>query len=138
MSYLLQYASRLREAPAPGPRLDERARLNHPGYFGEAYVLVRVGDTTGQPVIPRRRKRALLPAPEIVLEMADCANAINLEFALHDAGHRENSRHKIDTLLAALHRFRAALEAEAQLAAQRELRAGAGRLSTPTIRPGPR
>jgi hypothetical protein len=123
MSYLIQYATRGADAVVAkrrGVRVDERARLNLPGYFGDAYVHVFVEDTTGRNVRPRRRKRPLLPVPRTVLEVADCSNSIHLEFALHTDGHRANALHKIDTLVGALQRFRDALVAEAELAALRE------------------
>jgi hypothetical protein len=46
---------------------------------------------------------------------------INLEFSVDSPEIRENSLHKIATLIAALERFRAGLEAEAGLRAWREL-----------------
>jgi hypothetical protein len=97
--------------PTKRVRVDEHTRLNRPGYCGDAYVYVFVEDTSAQ----RRRRE-----PRIELTIADCTNEIHLEFALAEAGYRANSIHKIDTLLAALHRFRVALVAEAELAATRE------------------
>jgi hypothetical protein len=47
-------------------------------------------------------------------------NEINLEFSVECPTLRENSLHKVDTLLHALARFRSALEAEAELYAHRE------------------
>jgi hypothetical protein len=47
-------------------------------------------------------------------------NQINLEFSVDSPELRENSLHKIATLIAALERFRAGLEAEAELRALRE------------------
>jgi hypothetical protein len=89
-------------------RVDEHTRLNRPRLYGDAFVRVFVEDTHG-----RRRE------PHIDLQIADCTNMIHLEFSLADACLRENSFFKIDTLLGALHRFRDALAAEAELAAQR-------------------
>ena len=74
-------------------------RLNRPGLYGDAYVRVYVDDT-----------------PEFVLEIADCTNAINLEFSVASAQLRENSLFKIDTLIDALQRFRDGLVAEVELA----------------------
>jgi hypothetical protein len=115
MSYLLQYARRPDSiAPrAPTARVDEYARLNRPGLYGDAFVCVFVEDTT-----VRRRRRA----PRFVLEIGDCTNTINLEFSIETAQLRENSLFKIDTLLGALHRFRDGLAAEAELAAERQRR----------------
>jgi hypothetical protein len=112
MSYLLQYARRpdsIAPRPKCGVRVDEHTRLNRPGLYGDAFVRVFVEDTS------RGRRRA----PKIDLQIADCTNVINLEFSLVDARFRENSLFKIDTLLGALHRFRDALAAEADLAANR-------------------
>ena len=113
MSYLLQYARRPDStAPrTPAARVDEYARLNRPGLYGDAFVRVVVGDTTAR----RRRKRN----PQLVLQIADCTNTINLEFSLETAQLRDNSLFKVDTLLGALHRFRDGLLAEADRAAQR-------------------
>jgi hypothetical protein len=53
--------------------------------------------------------------PHIELQIADCVNTINLEFSLETPELRKNSLYKVDTLLGALHRFRDALAAEADL-----------------------
>jgi hypothetical protein len=115
MSYMLQYARRPDSiAPrTPATRVDEYARLNRPGLYGDAFVRVFVEDTA------RRRRDC---DPRLVLQIADCTNTINLEFSLETAQLRENSRFKVDTLLGALHRFRDGLAAEAELAEQREQR----------------
>ena len=117
MSYLLQYARRP-DSIAPrttATRVDEYARLNHPGLYGDAFVRVFVEDTTAR---RRRRDRD----PQLVLQIGDCTNTINLEFSLETAQLRENSLFKVDTLLGALHGFRDGLAAEAELAEQREQR----------------
>lgn len=111
MSYLLQYATR---RPARGARVDENLRLNRPGLYGDAYVRVFVGDTSGA------RVRGRPPHPHLKLRIADCTNVIVLEFELTTAQLRENSLFKIDTLLGSLARFREALAAEAALYAERE------------------
>ena len=105
MSYLLQYARRP-DSIAPRKlvaRVDEYARLNRPGFYGDAYVRVYVDDTPG-----------------FVLEIADCTKAINLEFSVDSAELRENSLFKIDTLIGALQRFRNGLAAEVELAEHAE------------------
>jgi hypothetical protein len=117
MSYLLQYARRP-DSITPRTRVahvDEYARLNRPGLYGDAYVRVFVEDTTA-----RRHRRGA--DPELVLQIADCTNTINLEFSLETAQLRENSLFKVNTLLGALHRFRDGLAAEAERAWQRERR----------------
>ena len=108
MTYLLNYATRR------GVRVDERTRLNRPGFYGDAHVRVFVEDTTG--CNWRRRP----PEPRIRLRIADCTNRINLEFSLETPELRGNSLFKVDTLLGALHGFREALDAEAELYARRE------------------
>jgi len=111
MSYLTQYAvSRGR-----GARVDERTRLNRPDFDGGAYVRVYVEDTSN-----RKLRPGLLPSPRLRLRIADCANQINLEFSVDSAELRENSLSKIETLIAALERFRAGLTSEAELRVQRE------------------
>jgi len=116
MSYLLHYMRRPESiAPRkPGVRVDEYARLNLPGLYGDAFVRVLVEDTS------KTRRRAA--EPQLVLQIADCIHTINLEFSLPTVQLRENSLHKVDTLLGALRRFRDALAAEAELAALRERR----------------
>jgi hypothetical protein len=116
MSYLLEFAGRRRGrslAVCRRARVDERVRLNRPGYYGDAYVHVFVEDTSTRTRHPR-----------LVLAIADCTNEINLEFSLETAGYRENSLFKIDTLLASLGRFRDGLAAEAELQEQRARKEG--------------
>jgi hypothetical protein len=118
MSYLTQYAGwrpvavRRRRR---GARVDERALLNLPAFDGGAYVRVYVEDTS-----TRKRRRPV--APRVRLRIADCINEINIEFSVESAEERENSRHKIETLTAALERFRAGFAAEAELRELREQR----------------
>jgi len=112
MSYLLQMVRRRDATPhTRTPRVDEYARLNRPGLYGDAFVRVYVDDTTAA-----RRRHA---DPGFVLQIADCINTINLEFSVTSAELRENSLFKIDTLLFALQRFRDGLAAEAELAERR-------------------
>ena len=112
MSYLTQYATRAPRTRGTG--VDEKLRLNLPGFHGDAYVRVFVEDTTF------RRWRRQPPEPRIRFRIADCSNEISLWFELDSPAARENSLHKIDTLLGALRRFRDALDAEAELYAHRE------------------
>ena len=112
MSYLLKFVRRGATAtPRQVARVDEYTRLNRPGLYGDAFVRVCVEDTTGDPANDD---------PQLTLQIADCTNTINLEFALDSPLYRENSLFKVDTLLGVLHRFRDALAAEAELAAYRE------------------
>jgi hypothetical protein len=50
--------------------------------------------------------------PRMILEIADCADRINLEFDADSEAARANSLHKLDTLITALRIFRAGVEAE--------------------------
>jgi hypothetical protein len=106
LSYLSRFATR-----APSTRVDERTRLNLPGFHGDAAVRVFVENTEG------RRGEI---EPRIRLKISDCDNRISLWFELDTPGERQNALHKIATLLGALHRFEEALKAEAELAARRD------------------
>jgi hypothetical protein len=112
MSYLSSYATR--NPRVRGVGVDEKIRLNLPGFHGGAYVRIFVEDTTF------RRWRRRPPEPRIRLRIADCSNEISLSFELHSPEARENALHKINTLLGAFQRFQSALEAEAELYAHRE------------------
>jgi hypothetical protein len=114
MSYLLQYAG-ARASSRGGARVDERITLNRPAFDGGAHVRVFVEDTSA-----RRIRRRRLPSPRLKLRIADCVNEIHLSFSVDSAAERENSLHKIETLIAALERFRSGLTAEAELRARRE------------------
>ena len=118
MSYLAEYAWTRRSSaqPArPGARVDERTRLNRPEFDGGAHVRAFVEDTS-----QRRARRRRAPSPRLKLRIADCTNEIHLEFSVDSAAARENSLYKIETLIAALDRFRRALAAEAELRVRRE------------------
>ena len=71
-------------------------------------------DTTFRKCGAGRRTRAS------VCGIAECSNEISLWFELHTPEARENALYKINTLLGALERFRAALDAEAELYEHRE------------------
>ena len=101
-----------------GIRVDERIVLNRPKFDGGAHVRVYVEDTSAR----RARFRRSPPTPHLRLRIADCVNEIALEFSVCSPELRENSLHKIETLLGALSRFRSGLEAEAELYAARERR----------------
>jgi hypothetical protein len=119
MSYLKHALPRL-AAVRPGKRarvalLDEHVVLNFPAFDGGAHVRAFVEDTSA-----RKRRRRRPPSPRLKLRITDCVSEINLEFSVDSPEIRENSLHKIATLIAALERFRAALEAEAELRVSRE------------------
>ena len=100
-------------------RVNERWFLNLPGFHGGAYVVAYVEDTRERDL---RRDNGCDDAectrcphnfePRMVLELADCNDRINLEFDLDSTGGRENSLHKLDTLLTALRVFREGLVEE--------------------------
>ena len=117
MSYLLQYAGRrpALERVRAGVRVDERIRLNRPAFDGGAHVRIFVEDTSRRRIRHRR-----LPQPRLTLRIADCTTELYLDFGVDSAVRRENSLYKVDTLITALRRFRAALVAEADLYVQRE------------------
>jgi hypothetical protein len=121
MSYLAEHALTRRSSaqPArPGARVDERTRLNRPEFDGGAHVRAFVEDTS-----QRRTRRRRQPSPRLKLRITDCTNEIHLEFSVDSAAARENSLYKIETLIAALDRFRRALAAEAELRTWREQQA---------------
>jgi hypothetical protein len=114
MSYLTQYAV-ARPSSRRGARVDEHTVLNHPEFDGGAHVRAFVEDTSG-----RKLRRRRVPSPRLKLRITDCTNQIHLEFSVDTPELRENSLFKINTLIAALERFRAGLAAEAHLRALRE------------------
>jgi hypothetical protein len=117
MSYLLQHLPRPAGSASPGVRLDLDVLLNRPGFYADAHIRAFVEDTSGRKL---HRWGCNPPAPLIELEITDCVNAIHLEFELSSAGARENALFKVDTLIASLTAFRAAVAAEADLYEQRE------------------
>ena len=116
MSYLLKHAVSRLARGRPDARVDERVTLNFPAFDGGAHVRAFVEDTSTR----ERRFRRVPPSPRLKLRIADCVNEIHLEFSVDSHELRENSLHKIATLIAALERFRDGLQAEAELRAQRE------------------
>jgi hypothetical protein len=120
MSYLMLHARRRpasARAARPGARVDETTLLNLPQHDGGAHVRALVENTTAH-----RGRRRRLPSPRLKLRITDCTNQIHLEFSVDTPDLRENSRHKIETLIAALERFRNGLAAESELRAERERR----------------
>jgi hypothetical protein len=112
MSYLATYATR--NPPLRGHGLDERIKLNLPGFHGDATVRVFVEDTS------KVTWRGKLPEPRVRFRISDCNNEIALWFELATAADRDNSLHKIETLLGAVQRFRDALWIEAHICERRE------------------
>jgi hypothetical protein len=106
-------------------RVDVRRFLNVPGFHGGAHVVAYVEDTSEREITRRdlsgfESSRFVNPQPRIILEIADCAERISLEFELHSEPSVENSLHKVDVLLGALTEFRAGLVEEARLYRERE------------------
>jgi hypothetical protein len=116
MSYLLPHLPRPTGSQSPGARIELHRLLNRPGHFADAHIRAYVEDTSGR----KLRRWRNPPAPQIELEITDCINGIHLEFDLTSSGHRENTLFKVDTLIASLTAFRAAVAAEADLYEQRE------------------
>jgi hypothetical protein len=96
-------------------RVNERNLLNLPGFHGGAYVYVYVEDTSERDLYHRPDCDADCErcpenfGPRSVLEIADCDDTIELQFDVDTQAGRANSLHKLDTLMAALSVFRAAL-----------------------------
>jgi hypothetical protein len=101
-------------------RINERLLLNLPGFHGGAFVYGYVEDTSERST-PLRRCRSCgddctkCPRnfePRMILEIADCDQRISLQFDVDSIEGRDNSLHKLDTLLAAVRLFREAFIAE--------------------------
>ncbi len=99
-------------------RINERTLLNLPGFHEAAFVYVYVEDTSERPSLRNEACDAdcnCCPQnfePRVILEIADCSRRISLEFEIDTSEGRENSLHKLDTLVSALRLFRGALVAE--------------------------
>ena len=98
-------------------RVNERWFLNLPGFHGGAYVVAYVENTSERDLqrdcVDDDCKRCPYNfEPRLILELADCADRISLEFDLGSEAARANSLHKLDTLLASLRIFREGLVAE--------------------------
>lgn len=91
-----------------------RQFLNRPGHHAGAYLLASVEDTS-------RAGPDSDQAAWVEFVLADCHDRIGLEFPLWDARQRRNSVRKARLLLTAMQDFVDALEAEASLAAERNL-----------------
>ena len=106
-------------------RLNERTLLNLPRFHGGAYVYVYVEDTSERELLykpdcdPDCERCPKNFEPRMVLEIADCDDVVALSFDVDTEAWRENSLHKLDTLLAAIGAFRAALIEEFEPSARR-------------------
>lgn len=101
-----------------GARVSERWFLNLPGFHGGAYVLAYLEDTSELHPRPEKWCDENCPEcphnfePKVMLEISDCYKRIELEFDFETEAGRQNSLHKLDTLITALRVFRAGLVEE--------------------------
>ena len=99
-------------------RVNERTLLNLPGFHGGAFIYVYFEDTSERRLEHQDGCAGECKCglhnfePQLIVEIADCDRRITLEFELDSDEARENSLHKLDTLVAALRLFREALVAE--------------------------
>jgi hypothetical protein len=114
-------------------RVNERTLLNLPGFHSGAHVYVYVEDTSERELLYHRYCEPECECcprnfePRMSLEIADCDDTIELEFDVDTEAGRENSLHKLDTLVAALGAFRAALIEEFEPYDRRERQLEAAR-----------
>ena len=99
--------------------VNEQTFLNLPGFHSGACAYVFVEDTSerGLQYGPYCEPGCLCGCvenfePRTTVEIADCDRTIQLSFDVDSEGYRENSLHKLDTLVAALRVFREALVKE--------------------------
>jgi hypothetical protein len=59
---------------------------------------------------------------DIKLDIADCVRVVNIDFDVGSEYERENSLHKVDTLISVLQDFRVALVKECEIQAKLELK----------------
>jgi hypothetical protein len=96
-------------------RVNERTLLNLPGFHAAAFIYTYVEDTSEREL--QRRPSCADDCkdcpfnfePRMILEIADCNERIALEFDIDSSTGRDNSLHKLDTLVSALRLFREAL-----------------------------
>jgi hypothetical protein len=96
-------------------RVNERWFLNLPGWHGRAYVVAYVEDTSGRHLDACDCDRGDCDCnfePRMILEIGDCSDWIALSFDVDSEAGRENSLHKLDTLISALRVFRGGVVAE--------------------------
>jgi hypothetical protein len=98
-------------------RVNERVFLNLPDFHGGAYVLTYVEDTTLRGLAsecddPECTGCASNFEPRMILELSTGSEHIRFTFDVDSEAGRENSLHKLDTLIAALRVFRKAVVEE--------------------------
>lgn len=101
-------------------RVNCREFLNLPGFHEGAYVIAYVEDTSEREFESYGGKERHSPHPRMILQIADCENHIGLEFDITSAHRRQNSFHKIQTLIDALEAFKAGMAEESILYKRRE------------------
>jgi hypothetical protein len=95
-------------------RVNERVFLNLPGFHGGAYVLTYVENTSERGLAhdddgcddPECTQCTYNFEPRMILELSTGSEHIRFTFDIDSEAGRENTLHKIDTLLAALRVFR--------------------------------
>src|SRR5438045_5951919 len=97
-------------------RVHERWFLNLRGFHGAAYIVAYVENTAAREPDPcdcddDDCDRGNFE-PRMILEIADCDDRINLYFDVDSEAARDNSLHKLETLIAGLRVIRAGIVAE--------------------------
>jgi hypothetical protein len=107
-------------------RVNERTLLNLPGFHAGAYVYVYVEDTSDREPLRDLYCEDTCSCcphnfePRMSVEIGDCSRHVSLDFDVDKLEARANSLHKLDTLIAALQVFRAAIEQEFEPYDERE------------------
>jgi hypothetical protein len=93
-----------------------RALLNRPGFHSTGAVVAEIEDTRGWRKGRDRDGKKITAdswiTPEVSLQISDCTRSIAMCIDFETEADRENSLYKVDTLIDALERFRAALADE--------------------------
>jgi hypothetical protein len=100
-------------------RVNHREFLNLPGFHEGAYVVACVEDTSERGIESVGEHTYNLH-PRLIVEIADCTNRIDLEFEIDSAHRRQNSFHKVKTLIDALEAFKAGMAEECTLYKERD------------------
>jgi hypothetical protein len=102
-------------------RVNHREFLNLPGFHEGAYVMAYVEDTSERGLERYDHTGTLCnPHPRMLLQIADCEDHIELAFDISSAHRRQNSFHKIQTLIDALEAFKTGMAEESTLYKRRE------------------
>ncbi len=108
--------------PPYKPRVCERHFLNIPGHHAGAFVHAFVEDTSNRGLVPHRHMQAGVwnPAPRLILEMGDCQDRVAFQLEISDPAARQNTFHKLDTLIETLKMLRSGIAEECLLYRQRQ------------------